>query len=104
MRIKTGETVYELMVSLDINNNPVSATTFSSLFYIDGVLTNSIIPNITLVSASAATFSVSWSASTIGHHQYYVKNDITSVVFVSEVYDVRPDIELDVSPTIYVGL
>ncbi len=104
MRIKTGNTVNELVLSFDSNNNPVSATTFTQYFYIDGVLTSSITPSITLVNASAATFSISWSASTTGMHQLHLQNNVTSVLFVSEIYDVRPDSEMDASPTIYVGL
>jgi len=104
MLIKTGFTVNELILSFDTNNNPVSGATFTQNFYIDGVLNNSIVPTITLSNANTGTFSVSWSASTFGIHQMHLKNNSTNVLYVSELYNVRPDSEVDVSPTIYVGL
>lgn len=104
MKIKTGNTIYELVMSLDTNNNPVSGATFTSYFYIDSILTNSIIPTISLVNASTATFAISWSASTIGMHQMHLKNNTTSVLYVSDLYNVRPDSEFDVNPIVYVGI
>jgi len=104
MKIKTGDTVYELVMSADSNNNPVSGATFNTLFYINGSLTSSIVPSVSLVNASTATFSVTWSASTYGYHQLHMQNNITSVIFVSDIYEVLPDSEVDPSPTIYVGL
>lgn len=104
MLIKTGFTVNELILSFDSNNNPISSATFSQSFYIDGSLSNTITPTISLVNSSAATFSISWSASTFGIHQMHLKNNITNTLYISELYNVRPDNEVDVSPTIYVGL
>ncbi len=104
MKIKTGVTVTELFLSTDIDNNPISAATFSDYFYIDGVLDNTINPSITLVNGSTATFSISWSASTYGLHQLHIKNITTSVIYVSDIYSVLPDNEVDPSPTIYVGV
>ncbi len=104
MKIKTGDTVYELVMSVDVNNNPVSAATFTSSFYINGSLTNTIIPSVSLINSSASTFSVSWSASTYGYHQLHMKNASTSAIYISDVYEVLPDAEVDPSPVIYVGL
>jgi hypothetical protein len=104
MKVKTGNTIYELVMSVDTNNNPVSGATFDTSFYIDGVITSSIIPSISLINASGATFSVTWSASTYGFHQLHMKNALTNVIFVSNLYEVLPDVEVDPSPTIYVGL
>ncbi len=104
MKIKTGNTVYELVMSLDINNRPVSGATFTSYFYIDGILTNSITPTVSLVNGLTGTFSVSWSASTIGMHQMHLQNNDTSIIYVSDLYNVRPDSEFDVNPIVYVGL
>ena len=104
MLIKTGVTINEIFLSFDTNNNPVSSATFVQYFYINGVLTNTIVPTISLVNSSAGTFSISWSASTFGMHQLHVKNNTTSVLYVSDLYNVRPDNEVDPSPTIYVGL
>jgi len=104
MKIKTGKTIYELVISVDTNTNPVSAATFNTSFYINGTLNNSIVPNVSLVNASTATFSVTWSASTYGYHQLHMKNNLTDVIYVSDIYEVLPDSEVDPSPTIYVGL
>lgn len=104
MRIRTGETVYELLISADNNNLPLSAATFSTSFYIDGVSTGSIVPTISLITPSISTFSISWSASTTGFHQMYAKNNITNVIYVSDLYHVLTDSELNPSPTIYVGI
>lgn len=104
MLIKTGTTINELLVSFDVNNNPVSAATFTTYFFIDGILTNSIIPTISLSDGASATFYISWSASTYGMHQCHIRNNTTSIIYVSDLYNVRPDSEVDVSPTIYVGL
>lgn len=91
-------------MSVDTNNNPVSGASFTNNFYINGVYTNSIVPSISLATASAGTFSISWSASTIGFHQLYAKNNITNVIYISDIYNVKLDSEVDPSPVIYVGL
>lgn len=104
MLIKTGFTISELVLSFDANNNPVSPVTFTDYFYIDGVLTNIVVPSISLVNSSAGTYSISWSASTFGIHQLHLKNDITNMFYISDIYNVRPDVEVDPSPIIYVGL
>lgn len=104
MLIKTGFTINELVLSFDTNNNPVSGATFTQNFYIDGVLSNTIVPTITLCNANTGTFSISWSASTFGIHQMHLKNNTTDVVYISELYNVRPDNEVDVSPNIYLGI
>lgn len=104
MLIKTGFTINEIILSFDTNNNPVSGATFTQSFYIDGILNNTIIPSIVLSNPNTGTFSVSWSASTFGIHQMHLKNNNTNVLYISEMYNVRPDNEVDPSPTIYVGL
>ena len=104
MKIKTGQTIYELVVSVDQNNIPVSGTSFNTAFFINGSLTNSITPTISYANQSAATYYVTWSAATTGVHQLYVKNNTTNVIYMSDIYHVLPDNEIDPSPTIYVGL
>lgn len=98
--IRTGQTVYEIIQSFDQNNNPVTGVTFDVNFYVGGVLNNSIVPEISLVNPSAATYSISWSSNTLGFHQYYAKNNSTNVLYISELYDVR----MDLQPVVYVGL
>lgn len=104
MVVGTGQTVYEIVQSFDNNNNPVTGVTFDQTFYIDGQIATGITLSISLSNPSIASYTVSWSSSTYGYHQFYLKNDLTSVIFVSDIYDVVPDSQINVSPTIYVGL
>ncbi len=105
MNIKTGQTVYELVESVDTGtNNPISGATFDSTIFINGAPTSLIAINSGYASQSAATYYFSWSASTFGFHQLHVKNLTTNVIYISEIYNVLSDAEIDPSPTIYVGL
>jgi hypothetical protein len=104
MLIKTAQTVYELVVSVGPDNNPVSATTFSDSFFIDGIQTTAVTLSVSLSDDSEGIFAASFSASTFGNHQFHLRNDVTDVLYISDIYNVRPDNEVDVSPTIYVGL
>lgn len=99
--LSIGQTANEMIQSFDQNNNPVTGATFSLDFYIDGILNNSVVPDIQLANPSTATYSVSWSSSTIGFHQFYLKNVTTNVLYVSELYSVVSDAT---QPVIYVGL
>jgi len=104
MKIKTGYTVYELVVSVDPDNNPVSATTFTNEVFIDGLPTTGITLSVSFSDSSKAIFVASFSGSTFGSHQFHMKNDLTNVIYVSDSYEVSPDLEVDTSPTIFVGL
>lgn len=102
--VNTGQTVYEIIQSFDQNNNPITGATFDLNFYVNGVLSNTISPNISLVNSSAATYSVSWSSDTYGYHQFYLRNQSTNVMYVSELYNVNSGITATAQPIIYVGL
>lgn len=102
MTIKTGQTVYENVASFDILNNPVSAATFDSQIFKNGLPFPGITINESLSDGSKAIFTFSWSASSIGDYQLYVKNETTSVVYMSEVYKAVPDEEFDFN--VYVGI
>lgn len=104
MKIKTGQTVYEVVLSVDTNNIPQPTATFTTVFIVDGIVNNSITPNIQLSNAPNAIFNISFSASTYGTHQFYVKNILTNVIYISDSYEVVPDEQVDTSHTIYVGL
>lgn len=104
MRLKTGITVHEIVVSSDQNNNPVTGVTFESAFFINGSSYTGITPTITLANALIGTYQVSFSASTTGDHQFYLKNPLTNVIYLSDVYQVVDDSEFDASATVYVGL
>jgi hypothetical protein len=102
MAVRTGQTVYEDILSLDADNNPVSATTFDSLVLKDGSPYTAITLTIALADASKGIFSTSWSADTTGDYQLYIKNNSTNVVFMTDPVSVLPDSYFD--QTIYIGL
>ena len=102
MKIRTGETVYEQIVSLDEDNNPVTATTFDIAVYKDASTYTGLTVSVALTDAPRGVFCATWSASTTGDYQLYFKNNVTSVIFITDNIDVAPDSELD--QTIYVGL
>lgn len=102
MNIKTGQTVYEQVISLDVDNNPISGATFDSVLYLDNSIYTAGAPSYSLTDDSRAIFTFVWSADTIGSYQMYVKNNSTNVIFVSDIVNVRPDSEFD--NTIYIGL
>jgi hypothetical protein len=102
MNIRTGQTVYEDILSVDADNNPVSATTFDTAFIRDGSIYTAITATITLADDSRAIFTASWSADTVGSYQLYAKNNVTNVIFISDRVDAKPDSEFD--QNIYIGL
>ena len=101
MNIRTGQTVYEQIISLDSGNNPVTGVTFDTAIYRNGFLYSGITVDINISNASHGAFSASWSAFTIGSYQLYVKNNFTSVVFLSNTVLVKTDREL--STIVYIG-
>lgn len=100
MKIKTGQTIYESIVSVDTNNYPVSAATLTNHLFKEGVLYSE--PVASLTDAENAIFTVSWSAVSYGHYQLYSKNDVTNLIYMSDVYLVVPDDEAGMN--VYVGL
>jgi tellurite resistance protein TehA-like permease len=105
MIIKTGQTVYELIRSFNPNtNNPIVPTTFTNKMYINGIINTGITISVNLSDTDNGLYNVSWSASTFGTHQLYVENNSNNVVYVSEIYNVKPDNEVDNITQVYVGL
>jgi hypothetical protein len=104
MDIRTGETIYENIMSLDVDGNPLSATTFNKTFFINGSASTAVTLSINLSDASTGTFSASFSSSTYGYHQYRALNNISGVIYMSDIYIVKIDSELAGGATIYVGL
>lgn len=100
--MRTGQTIYENILSLDADNNPVSGATFDSALYKDGAPYTSSTVFISLIDDTRGLFTASWSSSTIGTYQLYTKNLSTNVIFVSEPVNLRPDSEFD--QNIYIGL
>lgn len=102
MNIRTGQTVYENVLSLDVDNNPISGATFYTAVTTDGIINTATTVSMSLVDASNGVFSASWSAATIGEYQIYIKNNITNVIFVADTVSVKPDSEFE--QNIYIGL
>ena len=100
--IRTGQTVYEQIISVDPFNNPVTGTTFTSFVFKDGVVFTGITVSLALSIPEYGIFNSSWSADTIGEYQLFHKNDVTNVLYITEIHSVRPDSEFD--QTIYIGL
>ena len=105
MNITTGYTVYEMVRSFNPDsNNPVVPAVFTSKIYTNGALNSGITVNISLSDATEGMYTASWSASTLGTYQLHIENDTTEVIYVSEIYSVKSDSDINPSPTIYVGL
>jgi hypothetical protein len=105
MIIKTGQTVYELVRSFNPNTNqPVVPVNFITKTYVNGVLNTEVDININLSDANEGLYGISWSANTFGTYQLYVENNNTHVVYISEIYNVKPDDEVDNNAIVYVGL
>jgi hypothetical protein len=102
MNVVTGQTVYEQIISLDVDNNPVTGATFDTIMYRDGVSYTGTTIGVTLSDSSRGVFTASWSASTTGDYQLYAKNNITSVVFIADNISVISDSEL--STNVYIGI
>lgn len=103
MKIKTGQTINESIVSVDLNNNPISAATLTTYLYKNGIIYTESLVNISLTDATNAIFTASWSAASYGSYQLYSKNNLTNIIYISDVYFVVPDDD-EVSAVIYVGI
>jgi len=102
MNIGTGTTVYEQIISLDLDGRPVSGATFDTVMYQDGITYTGLTISMVLSDAPRGVFTASWSASTIGNYQLYAKNNITSVVFIADNVSVLSD--SDITTNVYIGI
>ncbi len=96
--------MYEILKSFDNLNNPVVPASFTYEFYINGITSSTVSLNISLYDSAKGSYMASFSAATLGIYQFSIKNITTSVIYISDLYDVRPESEINSSPTIYVGL
>ena len=101
-KIKTGQTIYESILSVDTNNYPISASTLTTELYKNGQLYTDTQIYVSLTDPINAVFCASWSAASFGSFQLYAKNDVTNLLYMSDVYLVVSDEEADM--TIYAGL
>jgi hypothetical protein len=105
MNIKTGQTVYELVRSFDKNTNtPITPANFINTVYNDGNINSGVTINVSLTDSIQGIYTLSWSASTYGVYQIHVENTTTEVIYISEIYNAKPDSEINPTTTIYVGL
>ena len=73
MNIGTGQTVYEQIISLNVDNDPVSGATFDTIMYRNGTTYTGLTISMALSDASRGVFTASWSASTTGDYQLYAQ-------------------------------
>jgi len=102
MIIGTGTTVYEQILSVSEDNYPVTGATFDVSLYNNGFFDSGTTVNIVLSDESRGVYTAIWSASTIGNYQLYAKNNLTSVIFISDLVIVKTDEEI--STNVYIGL
>lgn len=102
MNIRTGQTLYEEVLSLDVDNNPISGATFNVVSFKDGFVYSGVTVNVYLASAELGVFTASWSADTIGDYQIYLKNNDTNVIFITDKVSVLPDSSFE--QNIFIGL
>lgn len=101
MKIRTGQTVYETVISFDTNNNPVSSASFDlELYRNDDVFVTTI--SESLIDAQRGVYVFSWSSDTTGTYYLWAKNLTTSTLYISNPVEVASDEEFDTN--IYVGL
>jgi hypothetical protein len=100
MNVSLGNIVYEQILSLDVDNNPITGATFDSVLYLDNTLYSGGSISYVLTDELRGIFTFSWSAETYGAYQLYVKNNITNTIFVSDTINVKPGADMN----IYIGL
>ncbi len=102
MQYSTGNTVYVNFVSVSgATNSPITAsTTFNDTLFKDGAIYTGVTTTISLADASSGMYTASFVPTELGNYQLYIKNDVTSVIFVTELIKV---INTE-GTTIYVGL
>ena len=95
-----GEIIYEQVLSLDVDNNPITGATFDCALYFNNstYLGGSI--NYDLTDDVRGIFTFSWSADTYGFYQLYAKNNSTNTIYMSDVVEITPSI----GANIYIGL
>jgi len=102
-RFRTGETINEIIYSVDRNNSAVTPVTFDIDIYRDGTPITGDTVSMSLVNAETGAYASSWSASTVGDYQVYYKNSSTSVIYITDTYQVLPDSDFD-AVKVFVGL
>jgi len=102
IRIGTGQTVYDIIMSVDSNNIPVTGVTFSSVVHKDGSVYTGVTASTVIADNVTGAYTGSWSADTTGVYQILYTNNVTNVLFITDSYQVLSDDEL--STNVYIGL
>ena len=101
-KVGTGQTIYDMILSLNNTNTPVTGATFGIDVYRNGAMESGVTVSMSLTDADTGTFTSSWSADTVGDYQVVYRNLSTTIYFVTETYQmVNPD---QLVPTVYIGL
>jgi hypothetical protein len=100
MNANIGDIIYEQVLSLDVDNNPITGATFDSVLYLDNTTYSGGSISYSLTDSTRGIFTFSWSADTYGSYQLYTKNNSTNVIFVSETIEIKAGTDTN----IYIGL
>ena len=102
MQYYTGDTVHVHFVSVSgSTNTPLTAsTTFDDTLYRNGAAYTAVTTTISLTDASTGVYTASFTPTETGNYQLYIKNDLNSVIFVTEIIHVSSSNDT----IIYVGL
>jgi len=102
--LDTGQTIYETIISVDRLNNPVLSPNFSAgtIVTFNGEVSTATTISYELKDAAYGIFMANWSADTYGTYQITVKNAVTNVIYVSDIYRIVADADIDA--VVYVGI
>jgi hypothetical protein len=84
----TGETIDDIFVSVDINNNPIVPANFQSLLIKNGIVYTAITISPQISYSAQGIYSYSFSADTVGNYQVFIKNITTNVIYTSDVFKI----------------
>lgn len=102
MDVITGQTIYENVLSVDVDGNPVSAATFSTTFFLNGSVTTDVTLTLGSISPTTGVFSASFVPVQYGFHQFRIRNATTGTIYMSDIYVAKPADEIGLS--VYVGI
>lgn len=102
MQYATGNTIYVNFVSVSgTTNTPLTAgTTFDETLFLNGSPYTGVTTTISLADAATGMYAASFTPTEVGNYQLYVKNDLSNVIFVTELIKVGATD----GTTIYVGI
>lgn len=83
---ETGVTIYEVILSVDEDNLPVTGATFDKLVYKNGQVDNTILLHLTSINPNTGAFVAYFYAAELDIYQFSVRNRLTDVRYVSKVF------------------